>query len=170
VGGDDGGGDGPLIGSATGICGYQCVDQAGPPLWGQPPNSVYIDPQKLGPVMRLFDQLGNWLLDVHWQPNHPEVGNPHLHTPLRWWKPGSSGADPKGPPTTPISAPERPVVPTGTSGEPITIPGAPYSPWPRQPQPTVPIPPVGVSVPVIIVSPCILGLQISSCRKGVGGT
>jgi hypothetical protein len=26
--------------------------------------------------MRFFDGLGNWFLDIRWQPNHPNIGDP----------------------------------------------------------------------------------------------
>jgi hypothetical protein len=150
VNGDDDGGwgddNGPQMGGVN------------TPLSGQPPNSFYIDPQRPGPVMRLFNQVGRWLLDIHWQEGHPD--NPHIHVPTQ---PG--GVRPSLP-RTPISIPQRPVVPPGTT------PGAPYSPWPRQPQPVVPIPPPSATnpLPIIIFHPCTLGVRVASCRTPVGAT
>jgi len=41
-----------------------------------PPNSFFVDPQNLGPAIRVFGPDGNANFDIHYQPNHPEVGDP----------------------------------------------------------------------------------------------
>jgi hypothetical protein len=125
------------------------------PLTGQPPNSFYIDPQEMGPAMRFFGPDGNFLVDVHYHPNHLPMGDPHLHLPEG---PGMGG------PVKPISAPPRPVVP------PNTTPGAPYSPWPREsPQIPVPLGPgvIGPMLPIII-NPCLLSQTFYSRVCGPG--
>jgi hypothetical protein len=136
---------------------------AGAPMFGEPPNSFFIVPQPNGPVIRVFDDNGNIKVDIHYQGNHPEIGNPHLHLPK-----GQGGKGISRTPKTPIWAPPEPVVP------PNTVPYVQYSPWPRQATPVIPIPGPSLTAPMlpIIINPCLLSstYNLRVCSGGRGAT
>ena len=131
------------------------------------PDSFFILPRGMVRVIRLFDKNGNASVDIDYQANHPDVGDPHIHI----WKDGTRGTDKVLPPFSKI--PPRPTVPPGASG--------PYSPWPRQPMPRIgwqptqtptvtpaPVPP-GSGV-FLVIDPCVIpGIRRilpATCSRG----
>jgi RHS repeat-associated protein len=125
------------------------------PMYG-PPDSFFILPRGLGPVIRIIGPDGGANYDIHYQPNHPTVGNPHGH-PINGGKPGAPEPIPPG-----SNIPARPAVPPDSVG--------PYSPWPRQRTPTIgPSGPPGTGGSVIItINPCLFPIirDLPSCRTG----
>ena len=119
------------------------------PISGQPPGSFFILPNRQGPVLRVFGSDGNAKFDIHYQPNHPNVGNPHVHE----WNGQQKGPPEPVPPGSRI--PSRPVAPPDSQG--------PYSPWPRQPTPI--LGPIGPAMPSpsvpIFLNPCLLPIMRS---------
>jgi RHS repeat-associated protein len=106
------------------------------------PDSFFILPRGLGPTIRIFGPNGSPTVDIDYHPNHPGVGDPHVH----WWNGPRRGPELPAPPEVPM----RPVVPPGATG--------PYSPWPRQPVPVLPRPGLNSpspSFPIITINPCL---------------
>src|SRR5689334_3686584 len=109
----------------------------------------------MGPKIRVIGPDGNASYDIHYQPNHQKVGNPHIH---EWDGQNKSPARPI-PPGSKI--PGEPEIPPNTVG--------PYSPYPRQPIPVIaPAPGVpDVTLPIMI-NPCLVPFMSSfpMCSSG----
>jgi RHS repeat-associated protein len=113
------------------------------------PDSFFIVPRGLGPIIRVFGQDGSPTVDIDYQPGHPEVGNPHIHN----WNNGTRSPVPE---PAPPGTPPRPVVPPNAVG--------PYSPWPREPVPVVqPAPPASTVSPVMTLNPCLFPAMRRYC-------
>jgi RHS repeat-associated protein len=113
------------------------------PTIGEPGTFIVL-PRGLGPTVRIFGPNGA-PTDIDYHPNHPGIGDPHIHN----WQYGVRQKVPEPvPPGSDI--PDKPVVPPGAEG--------PYSPWPRQPTPRIGPAPLGTpssASPVIVINPCV---------------